>query len=352
MIVWGDMKNNKTLLKIAFIISFFVIVLAFIIIRFYSFNKDTIQHITDKTSLFKETLIIKKEDIFDLKPTAGVVDSVDKTLARARITGTIINLSVSEGDSVKQGDVIAEVVDPKIAPDIESIDAKIKAMEQQKKQAFDDYQRSEFLKKKNLISNAKFDESKTNFKVLENNLNGLKANRDSLFKHKEEGQVISGINGKVLSVPITKGSVVMTGDIIAEVAENNFVLKLGIPESYAPFIKINDEITVEDESDQEKKMRKGKVQKLYPKIETGKIIADIRLDNIDNLYVGKLMNAYIKTKIYKGFLIPENYIVKRHGMSFVILKDKGEIVIQTGKRLDGGIEILSGLQDDDILVKP
>jgi RND family efflux transporter MFP subunit len=350
LLVLGKFTMKKPLLKRTHIIVIgFVIILVSGSLWLYRSSPDeSIMRPPYET----KTLTVYEEDIFDLKPVSCAVDSVRKLKARSRINGTVASLSITEGDNVKQGDVLGIVTDPKIALEIEAIDARIKSMEQQRKQAEADYQRNETLRKNNVVSQAKFDEMTTNLKVLENNLDALRANRESQLKHQEEGQVIAGVSGKVLSVPITKGAVVMNGDIIAEIADEEFVLKLTIPESYSPFIKVDDEIDVDDNSKKDSKTIKAKVQKLYPQLEAGKIIADLKIDNLHNMYVGKLMTAFVKTKSHKGFLIPEKYILSKHGMKYVILKDVGEIVIQTGKKFGESVEILSGLNNNDALVMP
>ena len=64
----------------------------------------------------------------DLKAVFGQVESRDVVPARARIGGTVTSLSVEEGSAVKAGDVIARVVDDKLALQLNAVDARIKAV--------------------------------------------------------------------------------------------------------------------------------------------------------------------------------------------------------------------------------
>ena len=51
--------------------------------------------------------------------------------------------------------------------------------------------------------------------------------------------------GRVLKVPVTVGSVVLPGDPVATIAEQNFVLRLRVPERHARFLKAGDTVRID-----------------------------------------------------------------------------------------------------------
>ena len=57
-----------------------------------------------------------------------------------------------------------------------------------------------------------------------------------------------------------------------------------------------------------------------------------------------------RTDQREAYVIPASYIHRRYGLSFVYLSDGSEIVIQPGSKLATGIEVLSGLQNGDMLI--
>ena len=75
----------------------------------------------------------------DLKAVFGQVESRDVVPARARIGGTVTSLSVEEGTAVKAGDVIARVVDDKLALQLNAVDARIKAVSERLGVSFGSY---------------------------------------------------------------------------------------------------------------------------------------------------------------------------------------------------------------------
>jgi len=50
--------------------------------------------------------------------------------------------------------------------------------------------------------------------------------------------------------------------------------------------------------------------------------------------------------------LPEKFIFRRFGVSYVRLKSGEDVVVQVGQPVDGGIEILSGLRVGDVAVMP
>ena len=74
---------------------------------------------------------VKPIGIEELKAVFGEVRSRHLVPARARIGGTIEAITVTEGSEVKKGEVIAKIVDEKIALQVDAADAEIKAITSQ-----------------------------------------------------------------------------------------------------------------------------------------------------------------------------------------------------------------------------
>jgi multidrug efflux pump subunit AcrA (membrane-fusion protein) len=70
----------------------------------------------------QSTVVVERKAVF------GQVESRNIVPARARIGGTVQSIAVSEGSEVKEGDVIAVVVDDKLALQLDSAEAQVKAL--------------------------------------------------------------------------------------------------------------------------------------------------------------------------------------------------------------------------------
>ena len=80
-------------------------------------------------SMAQESLTVQTLTLKDEKAVFATVESVKEVAARSRLSGTVIEIGVREGDLVKAGQVIARVVDEKLALQIRSMDSRIAAPE-------------------------------------------------------------------------------------------------------------------------------------------------------------------------------------------------------------------------------
>ncbi len=62
-----------------------------------------------KVAPSSERLVVQSQTVSDLKPVFATLTSRNQGLAIARISGTLISLSVKEGDQVRKGQVIARI---------------------------------------------------------------------------------------------------------------------------------------------------------------------------------------------------------------------------------------------------
>lgn len=297
-------------------------------------------------------LTVQESETSDMTSVPATVDSVHRTHARTRIGGTVDGLLVTEGQHVEAGDVIAVIKDPKQPLDIEAFDAKVKSLEHELNLAMTQKKRMESLKKENVISQSALDKTLTDVNVLENNLKSAKAEREKLLTNKGEGRVFAPLSGKVLKVLITNGSVVLPGDVIAEMAVEGMILRLSVPERHASFLNSGQEVKIQDPKGI-LAPSVGEIQKIYPKLELGRVVVDVSAPNIDKeALVGQLYSVMIPTSKRKTIFIPQFFIKKRFGLSYVTLKSNQEVVVQCGESSDNGVEILSGLEPNDIIVEP
>ena len=76
-----------------------------------------------------ETINVALQPVTEWKAVYGRVEARDTIAARARIGGIVVELTVSEGDTVKAGQKIATVRDDKIAFQIDALDAQIASLQ-------------------------------------------------------------------------------------------------------------------------------------------------------------------------------------------------------------------------------
>lgn len=299
---------------------------------------------------------VEWRQVDDLKAVFGTVESTNVIAARARISGTVRDLSVDEGDEVTKGAVIAKVVDDKLPLRIAALDAQINALVARDRQARTDLRRAQTLRDRGIISQANLDDARTARDVVAAELAARRAERELAAQQLAEGAVEAPTSGRVLTVPVVDGAVIMPGEVIATIASEDYRLRLALPERHARFINIGDTVLVGerglavDEASQGR--RKGTVTQVYPQLEDGKVIADVQVSGLGDFFVGERTRVWIATDTRKTIVVPPEYLIQRQGLTFVRLKGGRDIVVQPGREMDGGVEILSGLRPGDVLVTP
>ncbi|OYQ34552.1 efflux transporter periplasmic adaptor subunit [Niveispirillum lacus] len=298
----------------------------------------------------------------DQKSVFATVESVNTVPARVRTGGTITGLSVREGDAVVAGQVIATIGDQKLALQQGASDAQIAAARAQLEQAKTDLQRAEELSKNGFVTKQRLDELRTAANVAANNLKARSAERAVIGQQMNEGQVLAPTSGRVLSVPVTPGTVVMAGEAVAMIAERDYVLRLSIPERHAASLKNGDPVRLEGEEAGPAAMEgTGAVTLVYPQIRDGRVQADAKVTGLGDYYVGQRVRVLVPAGVRPTIVVPSSYLTRRFGLDYAHLRTgDGKIMlvpVQRGQEhplpeVPDGVEILSGLAQGDIMVRP
>lgn len=312
-------------------------------------------------ALAQETFVVAPKTLADEKAVFATVESANVVPARARIGGTVVELAVKEGDAVKQGQVVATVGDEKLALQLKSLDAQISGLEAQFAQAQTDLTRAEDLFSRGTIPKTNLDQARTAFNVASNTLKARTAERSVIEQQVTEGNVLAPTSGRVLKVPVTTGTVILAGETVASVAEQNFVLRLRVPERHARFLKAGDPVRIDGEELGKSGAEFGTIRLVYPLIEDGRVVADAAVANLGDYFVGERIRVWVSAGERTSFIVPESFIVTRFGIDYArVRRDAGSVIdvpVQRGRGLPrpempDALEILSGLKAGDILVRP
>src|SRR5579872_6554388 len=189
-----------------------------------------------------DTLTVKPISIADEKAVFATVESISVVPARSRIGGTVAQLRVREGDAVSHGQAIAVVGDEKLVLQMKSLDAQMEALQAQADQAQTDFDRIQGLVERGTLPRTRLDEARTALNVAQNNLRAKVAERGVIQQQQTEGQVLAPQDGRVVKRLVAVGSVVLPGDPVVTVAQQDFKLRLRIPEEHARYLKAGDRV--------------------------------------------------------------------------------------------------------------
>ena len=309
------------------------------------------------------------DDVFTAAPTMvgdekavfATVESANVVPARARIGGTVARLAVTYGDHVDRGQTVATIGDEKLILQMKSLDAQIAALDAQLAQAQTDLARAESLFERGTIPRTRLDEARTVFNVATNSRRARVAERSVIEQQLAEGNVLAPTSGRVLKVPVTPGTVVLPGEPVATIAEQNFVLRLRVPERHARFLKVGDPVRLGGEELGKEGPQFGVIRLVYPQIEDGRVVADATVEGLGDYFVNERIRVWVSGGERTAFVVPARFVATRFGIDYVrILRNgnaAGEVPVQRGRAqpspgMPDGLEILSGLRAGDRLVRP
>lgn len=304
---------------------------------------------------FAESLVVALSDVTDWKAVYGRIEARETVPARARIGGVIRTLSVTEGDAVSAGQEIALVEDDKIAFRIAALDAQITALKAQLATAETELERGQALVDRGVATVQRLDQLRTTVDVVRGQISATEAERDIAMQQGAEGRVLAPVAGRVLTVPATPGAVVLPGEPVATIGGGGFFLRLAVPERYAGALAEGDAIRIAA-ADRE---TEGRIAKLYPQIDNGRVVADVEVGNLDTGYVNARVLVELPIGQRQALLVPQAAVATRSGLDFVAVDEAGERVeravvlgepvTRRGVEL---VEILSGLVPGDTVLVP
>jgi RND family efflux transporter MFP subunit len=300
-------------------------------------------------------IVVKSAPVEDWKAVFATVEPVRQLIARARIGGTIDRLNVKEGDQIAAGVEVATVVDQKFSLQMQALDERIRSQQASRDQAKADFDRVEELKRRGVSSQTQLDQARTALDVADRTLSAMRVDRSVIEQQTKEGAVFAPGAGRVLTVPVSEGRVVLAGETIATLAEDRYILRLKLPERHAQAMHAGDVVKIGArglDGSRDEGLRSGRVRLVYPEIQGGLVVADVEVEGLGNYFVGERTRVYVTTGRRNTITVPAAAVFARAGAHFVRLKDGSEVVVQPGESREDRTEILSGLHDGDVVVTP
>lgn len=303
--------------------------------------------LTTPTLVFAETSEpLTLVTVTEWKAVYGRIETRDRIPARARIGGTLVSLSVSAGDRVEAGKEIAEIVDEKMVFQLNAVDAQLLALAAQLENANSELDRGEELLARGVTTTQRLDGLRTQVDVLTNQIESNRANRQVIVQQANEGKIFAPIAGRVLTVPVTEGSVIQPGEAVATLGGGGFFLRLAIPERHAAFLIQGAEISIETADG----AAKGRLAKIYPLIENGRVIADVEVENLPEQFVDARVLVRLPIGGRQALLVPVASVTTTSGLDFVEVQEGETTVMRTvvlgSREMRDGVEmveVLTGL---------
>lgn len=309
--------------------------------------------ITFVTPAISETITLLPTQVTEWKAVYGRIEARDRVPARARIGGTIVELAVSEGDEVTEGQAVARIVDDKLSFQLDALHAQTEALAAQLANAETELSRGELLLKQGVSTVQRLDGLRTQVEVLRGQIAAIDAQAEVIRQSQQEGTIRAPAAGRVLDVPVSRGAVLLPGEPVALISVGGTFLRLAVPERHARMLKEGADIRIDAVSGP----TQGRLARVYPLVENGRVIADVEMAGASDRFVDARVLVRLPMGERQALMVPRSALVSHAGLDFVRVETPVGIVLRTvvpGGRTDtetvAMVEILSGLAAGDRIV--
>lgn len=298
-------------------------------------------------------LVLKPIEVIETKAVYGRIEPRDVIPARARIGGVLVRLDVTEGDSVKAGQALGLITDDKLALQLRAADARIRALNSEQGNIRAEAERAQTLLQRGAGTQQRVDQLQTQLEVIRSQISAAEADRAVILQQATEGEIVAPVAGRVLKVPVTRNAVVLPGEPIAVLAGGGYFLRLALPERHAGQLAVGTDVAIGEAGG------KGRIAKVFPQIENGRVIADVEIAVPGDYFVGTRVLVQIPVGRRPVLAVPRAAIRTASGIDFVTLATGAgprEVAVVRGEAVMSGggevVEILSGLRAGDRVVTP
>ena len=339
----------------------------------------------------EETTLPVKKDLTEAVFASGHLEQEHNYTVSAKAEGILLSFPFKEGDSVTEKDVIARIENDvqnnqlqeaqaiyqdavfnasSASPQLQSLQSQIAQAKQQLAFDKENCKRYQDLWKKNSVAKLEVEKAELQLQNSQHNLQALEKNyldlQNSLTLSVERSQVqvntqqallkdyqlIAGESGQVIHVYKKRGELIRRGEAIAKIGSGDYVIKLFVSEEDITQVHLGQSVAVQLNTYPDQTFA-AKVSKIYPGFDRAEqsYVVEAQFDRLpERMFSGTQLQANIETGSRKNVVvIPKSYVSRG---SFVLLKNGEEKEIQTGSQNTHWIEVVSGISEEDELIKP
>ena len=335
-----------------------------------------------ETATGQTVLTIRATPVAETYEAMGTIRPLTESDVHSQITAKVIEVLISAGDSVKQGELLIRLDNREVLNKLEQAKEGLAIAERGVKQVLktdeeltaeynqteSDYNRSAKLFKEGIHSRKEFDQAKTAYLKIKAQL-GLSQQR--VFSAKaslrqaeqivHEAEIYAGYasilatdSGTIIRREVEPGDLATPSKTLLTIQTGSTLrLEAGVRESLISKVQIGMSLPVKIGSDNI--TLTGIVEEIepYANAKTRSFLVKVGIPVTPGVFPGMFGRLLIPLDIQPAILIPAEAVTRIGQLESVNLLDGDtpkKIFVTTGSLQNGKIEILSGLQDGDKIV--
>ncbi len=292
-------------------------------------------------------------------PITGTLSALNIATVKAKVAGELVEVTVREGQSVQQGQLLARIDKTDVQARVAARTADMEAARAQLMLATKNQATQKALLDKNFISQNAFDTTQSGYDVAAARLRAAQADLVSANKALADSVLVAPFSGVVSERHAQPGErVPLDARIISVVDLSTLTLEASVPASTIAQIKVGQPVTFHVDGFGERSFA-GKIDRINPSTSAGSrsISVYALIVNKDGLLRGGLFaqGELILERMENVLLAPTSAVREEIGQTFVYAIENGFLrrrPVKIGAGDGNGIEqVLGGLQAGDRIVK-
>lgn len=170
---------------------------------------------SEKEKMELETYTVEPTTISDVVTATGTMESVTSVDVGTQVTGIIEHLYADYNDTVKKGQLLAELEKTLLSSELRSADANMASAKASYEYAKENFERDRALHAEKLISDYEFQTSQKDYEVARQTYDKSQADRVRAAKNLNYAEIYSPIDGIVISREVEVGQTVVSSMNVA-----------------------------------------------------------------------------------------------------------------------------------------
>lgn len=287
---------------------------------------------------------------------SGKLEGLTEVTMSSETSGRILNLYKKLGDSVSKGERIGIVDNDIYRIRLDQAEAALLSAQSSYDNASKNFSYAEESKKRNLISEAEYNNAISGIKGAKAGLDGAKANRESAKKAMENSYLAAPESGVISNLMVSSGQYINPGQPIATITDaKTLIMKSGVGESQITKLKKGQPAIVSYSGITEPFKGTLRGFGISPLANTATYPLEIEIRNNGKLLPGMVVSAQILSKRHTDLLFTQiTNIVKEFDKNYVyIVNDKGNAErrpVELGSIIGENVVISSGVEIGENIV--
>jgi RND family efflux transporter MFP subunit len=296
-----------------------------------------------------EALTLESRSVSDVIVVDGTIEAINKATLTAQTQGRVTAIHFDVDDYVEQGQLILELENREQKSLVSRASGALEEARASEQEASRNFSRVEELVQSGTLSQADFDRSKAALDSARGRVKQAEASLDQARQQLSYTQVVAPYPGILTDRFVETGELAAPGKpLVAGLSLDRIRVTATVPQRYVDAVRRQQSLTVL--LDDGSRMSSDKVT-VFPYAESGSHSFRIRAEldsNANGIYPGMFARVEVVTGEREILVVPDSALLRNQELVAVYLLDQQDrprlTQVRTGRQLEDGIEILSGLR--------